>query len=463
MNTSIHTPHAATNAQQPNPESFYARALHEFQCYHGDPIATIQQALALEPNYVRGHLFHGWLHALSTEAGAEPVVQADLLAASQTTAASADGAGTPQDHPDAYLLQALQQFLQGQWAAASDTLAHLSQRWPLDSFALSVGHLVDFLRGDSTMLRDRIAQALPAWSRTSPGYHALLGMLAFGHEECGDMAQAEAKGREALELEPTDAWAHHAVAHVLEMQGRTQDGIRFMREREHHWAEGGFFAHHNYWHWAMFHLDRGEIAEALALFDGPMQGGRSPLAVDVVDAASLLWRLRLLGADSTERWQQVAVPCAQAIVQGHYSFNDFHAHMVRVGAKKPLLQSPAYPPAGDHLWLHTHVGTPLCAAIEDCATGLHASAVERLLEVRPKAQRFGGSHAQRDLIDLTLLDAALRAGFTTLARTLLQQRLTVKPHSFINQCLQARLAASATNARPTRPAGASAEAAPLSA
>lgn len=428
--------------------ALYAQAVHEFQCYHGDPIATIRRALALDPDYARGHLFHGWLHALSTEAGAAAVVAEDIAQASvilyghtpRTHSPGQAGARTGrQSSADHLLLQALEEFQRGLWAQASRTLAQVNERWPHDALVLTVGHLVDFLRGDSMMLRNRIAHALPAWSDTDPGYHALLGMLAFGQEECGELPQAEASGRAALELEPTDAWAHHAVAHVMEMQGRTHDGARFMQERENQWAENGFFAIHNYWHWAMFLLDQGDIVGTLALFDGPLQGGRSPLAVDVVDAAALLWRLRLLGHDNTERWQQVAAPCAASVVPGYYSFNDFHAKLVQLGTCSTTGWAAPVSPQGDHVWLNAHVGQPLCAAFQDYAEGRYAAAVERLLEVRPRAQRFGGSHAQRDLIDVTLLDAAARAGHTTLARSLLRQRLAVKPHSFINQRLRERV------------------------
>ena len=108
---------------------------------------------------------------------------------------------------------------------------------PRDLLALQVGHQLDFFTGHSRMLRDRIARALPAWPMDLPGRHALLGMLAFGLEEMGDYGAAEAMGRQAIELERRDAWAQHAVAHVLEMQGRTNDGIAWMRADVPAWSE----------------------------------------------------------------------------------------------------------------------------------------------------------------------------------------------------------------------------------
>ena len=87
-----------------------------------------------------------------------------------------------------------------------------------------------------------------------PGYHALLGMHAFGLEESGDYERAEASGRLAVELEPRDGWAQHAVVHVLEMQGRHADGIQWMRANPDAWSRESFFAVHNWWHLALFHL-----------------------------------------------------------------------------------------------------------------------------------------------------------------------------------------------------------------
>lgn len=92
------------------------------------------------------------------------------------------------------------------------TIAH-----PRDAIGLLAGHQIDFFTGQSRMLRDRIARALPHWDAAMPGYHSVLGMHAFGLEETGDHARAEAEGRRGVDLEPRDGWSQHAVAHVLEM------------------------------------------------------------------------------------------------------------------------------------------------------------------------------------------------------------------------------------------------------
>jgi len=86
----------------------------------------------------------------------------------------------------------------------------------------------------------------------------------------------------------------------------------------------------------------------------------------------------------------------------------------------------------------SEVGLPLANGLVAFGRGQYAAAVEFLRSVRPVASRFGGSHAQRDLIDLTLIEAALRAGEGRLARALASERTHLKPTSTFNWRLTAR-------------------------
>ncbi len=161
-----------------------------------------------------------------------------------------------------------------------------------------------------------------------PGRSFVLGMHAFGLEEAGDYARAEDEGRAALAAEPRDAWAHHAVAHVMEMQGRAEDGLGWMAAREPHWTgDDAFFQVHNWWHKALCHLELGQGAAALALYDGPMRGARSGFALDLVDASALLWRVELAGHDVGSRWTELAAAWDAHADGRLYPFNDWHAAM----------------------------------------------------------------------------------------------------------------------------------------
>ncbi|MES2887555.1 MAG: tetratricopeptide repeat protein, partial [Pseudomonadota bacterium] len=270
----------------------YEQAVTAFNLYRGDPMAALERATEAAPGFVMAHLLKAHLMAIATEpaaaAGARELLQAT--------------ADLPMNERERSHRAAIELILQGEWSAAAIALDHHHTRHPFDIVALQVGHLCDFFRANARSLRDRISRTLPHWSPEMPGHSFLLGMYAFGLEESGQYAQAEDVGRSALDAQPLDCWAHHAVAHVMEMQARHQDGIGWMIAREPHWSGGdNFFQVHNWWHRALCHLELGQADQALALYDGPIRSGRSVVAVDMVDASALLWRLTMSGVDVGDR------------------------------------------------------------------------------------------------------------------------------------------------------------------
>lgn len=394
------------------------QALYEFRCFAGNPVATAEAALAEAPDLVMAQVLRAWLYLLSSEAGAVAPAREALAAAREL----------PHNEREAWHLRAIAQLCDGQWRAAGLTMEDLSAHYPLDALALQAGQQIDFFVGDSRMLRDRIARALPAWSAGMPGWHAVLGMMAFGLEETGDYLRAERLGRQAVDLQPNDAWAQHAVAHVLEMQGRRDEGIEWMRGNEG-WQTDSFLAVHNWWHLALHHLAQGDSSEVLALYDGPIHGHRPEIHVELVDASALLWRLELSGADVGARWSALAERWAPFAGDGHYAFSDWHAAMAFVGAgREDLLQTVLQAQADamtrndDNAAFTSEVGFAATRAFIAYGQQDWARAVSLLRPVRNHSHRFGGSHAQRDVIDLTLIAAAQRSGQTALARALEQER-----------------------------------------
>ena len=276
-------------------------------------------------------------------------------------------------------------------------------------------------------------------------------MYAFGLEEAGDYARAEDLGRQAIDAEPFDCWAHHAVAHVMEMQGRVQDGIGWMIAREPYWAaDDNFFKVHNWWHRALYHLDLAQGDEALLLYDGPIRGARSTIALDLVDASALLWRLHLTGHDVGDRWTELA-GCWDQHADGRlYPFNDWHGVMTYLGSGREAevarvvgaLERRAGEDTEVGRWTRA-VGLPLVQGFRAFWRGQYRECVERLHAARFITNHFGGSHAQRDVIDWTLTEAAVRGGLTAVAEALAHERLALKPHSPINRALLERARAHA--------------------
>lgn len=415
----------------------YSQAVRELQCFIGDPVASVDRAIAEDPGFVMAHVFKGYLFGLATEREATAVAKACHEAALPLAATTRE-----QAH-----VSALGHLANGRWHDAAGILRDIAVDFPLDAVALQTGHQIDFFTGNARMLRDRIAGALPSWQSGMPGYHAILGMQAFGLEEMGEYAQAERLGRDAIDLEPRDGWAQHAVAHVMEMQSRQRDGIAWMRANPEAWTKESFLKVHNWWHLALFHYDLGETDEVLALYDGPIYGERSTLALNMVDASAILWRLYLGGVDAGDRWAALAANWVPKAGDGNYAFNDAHAMMAFVGAgldtpAQTLLeaQREAMRGSGDNAAFTRDVGHPLTLAIKAFGAGNYGETVRLIRPIRAIAHRFGGSHAQRDVIDLTLIEAALRTGDGALARALTAERSMARPDSPLSALLSRRAA-----------------------
>lgn len=418
----------------------YETALRELNLYINDPVASVDKAITASPDFVMAHVLRAWLHLLGSEPAGLPVARDALNARCMRFA-------TAQEHGH---LAAIDHLVNGRWHAASQALEDVTAEHPRDLLALQAGHILDFFRGDSRMLRDRIGRALPAWSQDEPGYHTVLGLHAFGLEETGDYASAERSGRTAVALECRDSWAQHAVAHVMEMQGRQQDGIVWMQANTDGWSRDNFFAVHNWWHVALYHLELGHIEEVIRLFDGPIYGTKSKIILEMVDASAMLWRLHLRGIDVGDRWQAVADAWEPVKDAGNYAFNDAHAAMAFVGAHRPAslqrvieAQREAMARDDDNAAFTREVGHPVTLAIKAFGDARYAEAAQRLRGIRNIAHRFGGSHAQRDLLDLTLIEAALRSGQHTLAAALAAERAAVKPNSPLSRLFMQRATAMA--------------------
>jgi hypothetical protein len=407
----------------PRAADLYQTARERFHCYAGDSFTPVEAALADSPAFVMAHVLKCWMTLIA----ANTEVAAIGVAAFQTAK------DLPMNTREAGHIAAIGALLGGEIRAAARIMEDVALAHPHDVLALQAGQTLDFLLGDSRMLRDRISRVLPRWSKDRPEWHAIQGLLAFGLEETGLYAHAEAAGRESVQLEPTNNWGQHAVAHVLVMQGRHADGVRWMLHENTAWQPEAQLGVHNWWHTALFHLGLGETDAALALYDGPIYGEGTTFAFDMVDAAAMLWRLQLLGVDVGGRWQTLADNFARE-PHGQSAFVDTHAMLAYVGAgrdaaARDLLQAQmaALQGPGDNARFVREAGLPAAQAIHAYGEGQFAKAVELLRGVRSRTHRFGGSHAQRDVLDLTLIAAARRSGDTRLEQALIAERAGAIP------------------------------------
>lgn len=380
----------------------FESALELFELGRGDPLAPLGQALAAAPDFAMARLLEGYLHV-----GGRDPAGADRAAHILGRIPLARLNYRERGH-----YAALAALIAGEYDAASNLLGSLVAEYPVDAVALQVVHSVDYVRGETTALKDRIAAALPAWSPATPGYHAVLAMLAFGLEENGEYRAAHDTALRALELEPRSVRAHHTIAHVFEMQGRAFDGAHWMQSRQSFWAVQGPMATHQWWHYALFRLGAGDLRGALEIYDARFATG-SRTTSDLIDASALLWRLRLRGLDLTSRWSELAERWAPHAADAYCAFSDMHAMMAFAAAERADLartllaaQAERILQRGTNSAMTRLVGLPACRALLAFARGELAVAESLLADLPPIAHRIGGSQAQRDVLELTRAAAA---------------------------------------------------------
>jgi tetratricopeptide (TPR) repeat protein len=401
-------------------------------------MAEIDAVLERHPDFIMGHLFKaGWFTQAMETRVYWPMVDAWRAAEELSAVANERELGH---------LAAVERWIAGEFHSAVQIWEELLTRWPRDLFALQLAHLSHVLLGDTVGQRDTVARVLPLWDESVPGYEHVLAFHAFGLEENADFTRAEETARHALAMRPDHPYAIHAVAHVMEMQGRQQGGIRFMMAREKDWAESNF-ANHLWWHTALFHLDLGRHDRVLEIYDANLRAhSRDGDRYEELDATALLWRLRLIGMDTGDRYRELAEKWAPSASDTLYAFNDVHAMMAFVSAGHADAQAALLnanernmETAGDaNVAMSREIGIPFCLAVQDFHEGRYGDCVDRLLPVRYRNHRLGGSAAQRDVIGWTLLEAALRAGRFNLALALANERCALKPTSPQNWLMVAR-------------------------
>jgi tetratricopeptide (TPR) repeat protein len=308
---------------------------------------------------------------------------------------------------------------------------------PTDLFILRQQHHALFWSGKGMTMRDAVARALGGWSKDLPGYGFVLGMQAFGFEESNQYQEAERLGRRAVAINPDDFWAVHCIAHVLEMQGRLDEGVDWLEGPVSRGQDRNPFMSHLFWHQALFFLEAGDYDRVLENYDRGVYPKPSTFYIELQNASSLLWRLQMLGVDVGDRWQAVA-DAVEACIDDHVlGFTDTHATMALAAVGKTQsvqrqidsLQEFAKTPDNSAAALTEEITLPLAEAIAATFAGEHDKATDLFLVGRDDWIRNGASHAQRDVYNQALLDAAAKAGRTKLACALAAERVRLKPVS----------------------------------
>ncbi|MSO77774.1 MAG: tetratricopeptide repeat protein [Alphaproteobacteria bacterium] len=393
---------------------------------------AMKACLAADPEIVMAQVLRGYFFHL--------MGQAHLLERAGKSHASAEMAADIQGVTarERCHVAALGAWCAGNLAAAGRLWEAILIEAPRDLLALKLAHFAHFYLGELADHRDSPARVMPAWDESVPGYGYVLGMRAFGLEEAGDYGAAEVFGRQAVELNGRDIWAVHAVAHVMEMQGRHREGLAWVDLHAGAWGPNAHnFQYHLWWHKGLYHLEMGQHDAVMDLYDTRFRADQSDDYLDISNAAAMLMRLELRGVAGGERWRELAEKAARHIRDHILPFADAHYMLCLAGARGTetagemlaSMRQWATQETGTMAPIMRDVGIPLGEVIQAWGAGNHGRVVEKLMPIRYDLVRIGGSHAQRDIFSQMLIVAALRGRQYAIARGLLAERVAAKPAS----------------------------------
>ena len=405
-----------------------------------DTPGRLEALLEADADFALAHCMQGYFAMLAFKQAVVPVA----VQAARTAQSLATGA-TPRERSH---IAALTAWAEGEIDRAIGLWESILRSHPLDVVAFRLAHFANFWLGRPQDMVSSVERVIAAWSEDVPGFAAVLACHSFAHEETGNYLGAEPSGRRAIELDPGDLWAAHAVAHVMEAQGRRSEGIQWLTTLAPNWEGSHNLQHHLWWHCALFRLEYGDHAAVLELYDTRFRNLAAPLTVaspdvyiDVQNAAAMLFRLQRLGVDVGNRWEELADKAEARIGDCLSSFTLPHWLMAltatgRTASAERMIaamrvfsrgRGTVPPLVRDYV-------LPIAEAQLAHAAGRHAEALALMRPVLGDMYRLGGSHTQQDVLEQLFADAALKADSTADIRLAVERvagRRSISPERFV--------------------------------
>ncbi|MFW2589885.1 tetratricopeptide repeat protein [Sagittula sp. SSi028] len=379
---------------------------------HGQATGDHLAALTTQaPDFAMGHAMKG-LACLML--GRRELFDAAQAASDAATRALSLGGATARER---LWCQALQDWLAG---APSQSIARMEEAMrlnPADTISMKLSHGIRFMLGDNHGMLRSVDRVIGAHDHSHPLYGYALGCRAFALEEVGRYDEAEQTGRRGLDFARDDAWGLHAVAHVYDMTHMTEQGIALIDGFPDAWSHCNNFRFHVWWHKALLHLDQGDIATVLDLYDTKIRDEKTDDYRDFSNASSLLVRLELEGVDVGDRWVELATLAAKRSDDGCLTFADMHYMLALMGdtdsgaAGRLTARMAQSAQIDDDIGrVMQSPGLALSHGLECFGEADYATAFAQLHAAQPHFQAMGGSHAQRDVFERLTIEAGLRAG-----------------------------------------------------
>ena len=395
--------------------ALFDRAVEHYLKYHVDTMDLVNDALAADPGFVMGHCIRGYLMLAGANPAHRPAISASLAAAE---AGAAVATTRERRH-----VAALSAWRRGALNQAFAIWRALLDADPIDLLAVRISDTTYFRFGQTQAVLEQADRLAPAWSPDLPGYDCFQSVWAFAHEEAGDTAGAERAIDSAYEQDPTNFFAHHVKAHILEMESRPREGNDWLARQTGYWPIGNNLVHHLWWHRALMQLDLGQPDAVLASYDENIRdlNGRLTKAApdqfnDLQNATALLWRLEQLGLDVGARWDELADKAEARIGDSAYLLLPPHLMLAlaatgRDEASARFLAALREQAADSSRWDAAAIGevvVSVCEAGLAHRRGQHARVVALLHPRLDRIRLLGGSNAQRDLFRQILVDSAMK-------------------------------------------------------
>jgi tetratricopeptide (TPR) repeat protein len=234
----------AITTQSAEAASALDTAIHNFLHWKADIIPNLKKALAAEPDFGFGHAVNGLILHGARHIGLRSKIEASLAAAQAA-------AGDLTERERLYVA-ALDAAAGGRIAESVSIYETILAHHPTDLFAQRLSQMELFWIGEMKWSADISGRVSAHWNREVPSYGIYLSCRAFDLEETHRLEEAERLGRKAVEIDPTDVWGTHAVAHVMIMQGRHEEGIAWLDGLKDNWADANQMLLHLWWHRCLF-------------------------------------------------------------------------------------------------------------------------------------------------------------------------------------------------------------------
>ncbi len=266
---------------------------------------------------------------------------------------------------------------------------------------------------------------------------------AWAHTESGRIAEGRRLMEQAFALNPKNANAVHGIAHTFYEHGDPAGGVKFLGEWLPGYDRAASLHCHLTWHTALFELIRGDIARARAAFENGIRASVATMAPPtnvLTDSVSLLWRLMLDGKPvAPAEWKEIAEFARQRFPTTAPHFHELHCLMAWAVAGEWDLYERRLAELRDRAAKGTlPPGAAVPALVEGFGAfvrGDYAAAAHAIEPFADDIVRCGGSHAQQDVWDETLIAAWIRCGEADKARRALERRLARRPSPRAEQWL----------------------------